>query len=118
MTNGEIRVKEDVILTMTGEFWFRFGRDAWVGVYAFMLLENRNNSLDYAQKNMRLYAVRLWLPEYTDDSRTSVVLSIFEGEFLITCLLSSSDIFGVEWHYTSQFLLLQPSSLAITSATA
>ena len=66
---------------MTEAMFFRFGRQNWIGVYAFMLLTERNNTLEYAAKNMKLYAVRLWFPEYVDAEKTKIVLNIFEGEF-------------------------------------
>jgi len=66
---------------MTEAMFFRFGRQNWIGVYAFMFLPERNNTLDYAAKNMKLYAVRLWFPEYVDAEKTKIVLNIFEGEF-------------------------------------
>ena len=66
---------------MTEAMFFRFGRQNWLGVYAFMFLKERNNTLDYAAKNMKLYAVRLWFPEYVDAEKTKIVLNIFEGEF-------------------------------------
>ena len=82
-TNGEIRVGEDVILTLSEEFWFRMGENAWLGVYAFVTLglRNRTGDLDYAERTMHLYAVRLWLPEYVDAAKTSVVLNVFDGKF-------------------------------------
>ena len=67
---------------MTEAMFFRFGRQNWIGVYAFMLsTTERNNTLEYAAKNMKLYAVRLWFPEYVDAEKTKIVLNIFEGEF-------------------------------------
>jgi hypothetical protein len=66
---------------MTEAMFFRFGRQNWIGVYAFMFLKERNNTPDYAAKNMKLYAVRLWFPEYVDAEKTKIVLNIFEGEF-------------------------------------
>lgn len=66
---------------MTEAMFFRFGKQNWLGVYAFMFLKERNNTLDYAAKNMKLYAVRLWFPEYVDAEKTKIVLNIFEGEF-------------------------------------
>lgn len=82
-TNGEIRVGEDVILTFSEEFWFRMGENAWLGVYGFVTLglRNRTGDLDYAERTMHLYAVRLWLPEYVDSAKTSVVLNVFDGKF-------------------------------------
>jgi hypothetical protein len=82
-TDGEVRIGEDVILTLSEEFWFRVGENAWLGVYAFVTLglRKRTGDLDYAQKTMHLYAVRLWLPEYVDAGKTSVVLNVFDGKF-------------------------------------
>lgn len=123
-TEGEVRVGEDDILLLCEEYWFRIGENAWLGVYAFKALEMRKKSgdLDYAADNMRLYAVRLWLPEYRDAQKTAVVLNIFEGKFIKHVLLaltvfSSVSIFLLQ-HYIQFHDFLQPSSPSITSATA
>lgn len=109
-----------MILYMSEEYWFRIGENAWLGVYAFKTLDLKKFSgdLDYAHKNMALYAVRLWLPEYPDCHKTSVVLGVFDGEF--HCYVFHQHTTGLSFstpliEFNNGF---QPTCPATTSAHA
>ena len=66
-------------------------------------MRKKSGDLDYAANNMKLYAVRLWLPEYRDADRTSVVLNIFEGKFIKHVFLALTFFSSVSFFYSITF---------------